>query len=325
MSARLALRTKLLVVGVSITVIPLMVFWAIVVNQNKAVFEISKNESEHLTYSDIDHIAESVYKLLQSHEEANLALLDRALKVARDQAASIGKFGFINEKITWNAVNQLTGAQTAIELPKMKLGESWFGQVTDPKVPVQLVDKVKELLGVTCTVFQRMNDNGDMLRIATNVVKKDGNRAVGTYIPSVEQDGKPNPIITSILKGESYQGRALVVGSWYSAIYAPIPDAAGKVVGVLYVGIPQEGVKAIRKTITDIRIGKSGYVFILDGKGHYVISQNGARDGEDISNTKDANGISSSRRSAGRPSVCMVKKKPSTITPGKTGRIRLLE
>jgi methyl-accepting chemotaxis protein len=262
----------------------------VVANQNKTVFEISKTESEHLTYSDIDHIAESVYKLLESHEEANQKLLDKALKVAQDQAASIGEFCFIDEKVTWDAANQLTGSQTAVALPKMKLGDSWFGQVTDPKIPVQLVDKVKDLLGVTCTVFQRMNENGDMLRIATNVIKKDGNRAVGTYIPSVEQSGKTNPVITSILQGKTYQGRALVVGSWYSAVYAPIQDAAKNIVGMLYVGIPQEGVKAIRKTITNIRIGKSGYVYILDGKGRYVISKDGLRDGEDISDTKDANG-----------------------------------
>jgi methyl-accepting chemotaxis protein len=290
MSKALALRTKLLVTGICITVIPLMIFWAVVVFQNKAVLDISKNESEHLAYSDIDHIAESVYKLVESHEEANQGLLVRALKVAQDQAASSGEFGFINEKVSWNAVNQLTNAQTVIELPKMKLGDTWFGQVTDPNIPVQLVDKVKDLLGVTCTVFQRMNDNGDMLRIATNVIKKDGSRAVGTYIPGIEQDGKANPIITAILKGESFQGRAVVVGSWYSAMYQPIQDTSRKIVGMLYVGIPQEGVKAIRKTITDIKIGKTGYVFILDGKGHYVISQDGKRDGEDISNTRDANG-----------------------------------
>jgi len=290
MSAKLALRTKLLVIGVCITVIPLLIFWAVVVNQNKTVFEISRNASEHLANSDVDHIAESVYKLLESHEEANEALLDRALKIAQDQAASIGEFGFIDEKVTWNAANQLTNDPTTLELPKMKLGDTWFGQITDPKVPVLLVDKVKDLLGVTCTVFQRMNKDGDMLRVATNIIKKDGTRAVGTYIPSVEKDGKVNRVITTILDGKSYRGRALVVGNWYSAIYQPIMDARRNVVGVLYVGIPQEGVKAIRKTIMDIRIGKAGYAFILDGKGRYVISMDGKRDGEDISETKDING-----------------------------------
>ena len=73
------------------------------------------------------------------------------------------------------------------------------------------VDQVKSLTGVTCTVFQRMNDAGDMLRISTNVVDSEGERAIGTYIPETEPDGKTNPVISAILKGETYQGRAFVV------------------------------------------------------------------------------------------------------------------
>jgi len=37
-------------------------------------------------------------------------------------------------------------------------------------------------------------------------------------------------------------------------------------------------------------IGKTGYVYVLDGKGRYVISAGGKRDGEDISQARDADG-----------------------------------
>jgi hypothetical protein len=46
---------------------------------------------------------------------------------------------------------------------------------------VPIVDQVKKLAGCTSTIFQLMSPAGDMLRVATNVAKEDGSRAIGTY------------------------------------------------------------------------------------------------------------------------------------------------
>jgi methyl-accepting chemotaxis protein len=139
-----------------------------------------------------------------------------------------------------------------------------------------------------------MDDSGDMLRVCTNVKNAAGSRAVGTYIPAVNPDGKPNPIISTVLRGETYVGRAFVVDTWYMAAYEPIFDAKKDVVGVLYVGVKQEDVPELRQGIMDIVPGKTGYVFVLGGtgeqKGKYIISAKGQRDGEDIWEAKDAEG-----------------------------------
>jgi hypothetical protein len=50
---------------------------------------------------------------------------------------------------------------------------------------------VKKLAGGTATVFQRMNERGDMLRVATNIGDAGGRRAIGTYIAATEPDGGP--------------------------------------------------------------------------------------------------------------------------------------
>jgi methyl-accepting chemotaxis protein len=51
------------------------------------------------------------------------------------------------------------------------------------------------------------------------------------------------------------------------------------------------GVQAdVKKHIMAIQVGKTGYVYVLDSKGTYVVSQAGKRDGEVIWGTKDANG-----------------------------------
>ena len=142
------------------------------------------------------------------------------------------------------------------------------------------MDKVSSLTGSFCTVFQRMNESGDMLRVATNVKTKDGKRAINTFIPSVEADGKRNPVVQAVLKGERYVGRAFVVDAWYVTAYEPIKDSDGKITGMLFAGTPESSSKSLREAFLKTKVGKTGYVYVLDTKGNYVISKDGKRDGE---------------------------------------------
>ena len=155
-----------------------------------------------------------------------------------------------------------------------------------------IVDDVQDMVGGTATIFQRMNEAGDMLRVCTNVLKTDGTRAIGTYIPAVNPNGTANPVIASVLAGKTYRGRAYVVNKWYLTAYEPIRDSQGSVVGINYFGVPMESATALRQSIMDIQVGQSGYVYVLDTKGNYVISKDGKRDGENIYNAKDADGVS---------------------------------
>ncbi len=63
------------------------------------------------------------------------------------------------------------------------------------------------------------------------------------------------PVVTALLKGETYVGRAFVVDRWYITAYEPIKDAAGEVVAALYVGIPQESAASLRKAIMATKVG----------------------------------------------------------------------
>ncbi|MRS04233.1 methyl-accepting chemotaxis protein, partial [bacterium] len=68
----------------------------------------------------------------------------------------------------------------------------------------------------------------------------------------------------------------------------------GQIVGILYFGVKQENLKSLRTAITGIKVGTTGYVFVLGGKGddkgQYIISKGGLRDGENILETLDASG-----------------------------------
>ncbi|HPA14354.1 MAG TPA: Cache 3/Cache 2 fusion domain-containing protein [Desulfobacterales bacterium] len=287
MLKNLKLQTKLMIIGCFLTVIPLLIVSVAIFTQNKKIANVSETESVLLARADLDHMAIGVYNLAETQERILKYTVMNALNVAREQVARNGGIAFATEQVTWNAVNQLTNNFATIRLPKMIVGNTWFGQIKEANTPVPIVDHVQRLAGVTCTVFQRMNNAGDMIRIATNVIKEDGTRAIGTYIPATNPDGTPNPVISAILRGEIYNGVALVVKDWNMTAYEPIYDADKNIVGALYVGISQMGVSNLRKAIMDIKVGKTGYVFILDDTGTLIISEGGKTDGTNLWETKD--------------------------------------
>ena len=91
-----------------------------------------------------------------------------------------------------------------------------------------VVDEVVEENGGTATLFVKAGD--EYVRVATNVKKTDGSRAIGTIL-----DPK-GPVIVVIRKGEAYYGDATILGKPYVTGYDPIRDASGNVIGIYYVG-----------------------------------------------------------------------------------------
>ena len=95
-----------------------------------------------------------------------------------------------------------------------------------------VVDEVVKEHGGTATLFVKAGE--EYVRVATNVKKDDGSRAIGTIL-----DPK-GPVIALIDKGEAYWGDATILGKPYVTGYDPIRDAAKKVIGIYYVGFLKE-------------------------------------------------------------------------------------
>jgi len=251
---------------------------------------VAEQESTDLAYADLDHIAKNIYGMCKAQQEMLQDNVNASLNVARNIVQQTGGVHLAEATVAWEAVNQYTKTCHRVELPKMMVGDTWLGQIADMGTTAPVVDQTQRLVRGTCTIFQKINDAGDMLRVSTNVQKQDGSRAIGTYIPRTNPDGQPNPVVSSVLQGETYRGRAFVVNQWYITAYEPILDKDSRVVGILYVGVPQESVTSLRASIMAAEVGQTGYVYVIDSKGTYAISHGGKRDGECLYEAKDANG-----------------------------------
>lgn len=289
----LTLNVKIALLGAGSVLLTAVALVSFVVWQSHEYNSIAQREVDTLINADLDHITRSAYNLVRTEDEAVQFQVKYNLNVAQHILQGAGKIFLSSDTIEWKAANQFSGAVLKVRVPKMLLGGRWIGINDNPDKKTNVVDDIKQLVGESATIFQRINENGDMLRIATTITNGNNKRAIGTYIPAVNSDGTENMVVSSVLQGQTFHGRAYVVNSWYLTAYAPIKDITGKIEGMIYVGIKQKTVESrIRQAILQTKVGKTGYVYVLGGKnedrGHYIISQRGERDGENIWNSMDS-------------------------------------
>ena len=294
MNVKLTLKRKVVALTFLAALLPVLTIFLLVNRFQASVSQTATKELGALAMTNIAQIAMDVYGLCETSNDLIQQKINNDLNVARELLRQRKTIGLSADRISWNAINQITNETQVVLLPKFMIGGSWLEKNYDFSSPTPIIDETKRLVGGTCTIFQKMNDAGDMLRVATNVEGLDKKRAIGTFIPTVAADGTPNPVIAAIMKGQPYRGLAYVVNTWYLTAYEPLREDSGKIIGMLYVGEKLESVASLRRAIMNIKVGKTGYVWVIGGKGRhrgqYVISKDGARDGENIWNSKDADG-----------------------------------
>src|SRR5439155_6329055 len=120
------------------------------------------------------------------------------------------------------------GVVDRIEIPQMP-------EFADHKI----VDRATSYVGGTATLFVYDDASQQFVRRTTNLKKENGDRAVGTQLAA------DHPAQAVLRRGEAYQGPAVLFGKPFMTSYFPISGPAGKVIGILYVGIPMAQLDAV--------------------------------------------------------------------------------
>ncbi|KVC43432.1 methyl-accepting chemotaxis protein [Burkholderia diffusa] len=135
----------------------------------------------------------------------------------------------------------------------------------DYAIPDQFLKKS----GAIATIFAR--DGDDFVRITTSLKKQDGTRAIGTRLD------RAGPAYAPLVAGRSYTGLAKLFGRPYITQYKPVTDAAGRVIGALFVGLDVGAeLQVVQDGIRALKIGENGYYFVLDAssgasRGTFVV------------------------------------------------------
>ncbi len=157
-------------------------------------------------------------------------------------------------------------------VPNLLLGAS--SQVNN----FSLVDRLRALTGTSATVFVKRGDS--FIRIATNVLKPDGSRAIGT---TLDPNGRA---FTAIQQGHPFYGVVNILGKPYMTGYEPMKDRSGQIIGIWYVGYPLTAVGNLGHRISTAKILDSGFVALVQSDGTVIAKPEQVKD-DDVRNLVD--------------------------------------
>jgi methyl-accepting chemotaxis protein len=119
---------------------------------------------------------------------------------------------------------------------KITIRDAVVDRIEIPKMPEfadhRIVDRATSYVGGNATLFVYDDASQQFVRRTTNVKKENGDRAVGTQLAA------DHPGQAVLRRGEAYKGPATLFGRRFFTAYQPVFNPAGKVIGIIYVGIP---------------------------------------------------------------------------------------
>ncbi|WP_287067381.1 methyl-accepting chemotaxis protein [Ramlibacter sp.] len=119
------------------------------------------------------------------------------------------------------------------------------------------VDAFNRSTGGVATIFMRRGE--DFVRIATNVKQQNGERAVGTLL------ARNSPAYPQMMAGKRYVGRAVLFGTPFMTVYDPVRDAAGNVVGILFIGFDiSDFQRSLEGVVKNSRFFDTGGTYVID-------------------------------------------------------------
>lgn len=166
----------------------------------------------------------------------------------------------LNAKSTqiWQAKNEVTGQFESVAMPFMTAGESHIAPV---------VDEIARVTGIAATIFERMNDRGDMLRICSSVKSETGGRAIGSFVPAGAHDTDEVKALQDVLNGKTYLGKELEGNITYLTAYQPLKTISGNIVGMLYTSVPEDQISTqLRTQVKPLPDGPAPFIFKASGE-----------------------------------------------------------
>jgi methyl-accepting chemotaxis protein len=289
-----SIRTRLVIAGSAAVLVTTSVLVSASYLSSGRFLDVATENADHAAAEQLDLATRGVLGVITTQGESVQTSVGVANDLLAERVADAGGVSLAAETpVGWQAVNQLDQSATSVELPAVLLGGHALGHVSDPATPVPVLDDVTRISGARATIFQRMNDAGDMLRVATTVQGTDGNRAVGTFIPHLAADGTPNPVVAAALAGRTYRGVAFVAGAWYVTQYEPMV-VDGEIVGMLFTGMPEQAIATLRDAVVETTIGEGGNVVVLGASGAaagvYHLNPDAELEGTSILDAVDADG-----------------------------------
>lgn len=236
------LRRRIVVIGSILIVSPMLVIFLagyLVMQRVEQVVALSSNSAKSSNEDGLSKMALNLMDACRKYHQQSVAALENGQNVLR----SMGPVRLDGAHMSvWHAHNELSGEGKSLEIPLMTIGETPL---------VSAVDDVSKETGAFAAIFQRLNDRGDMLRVASSFNAETGTRETGTFIPAELRAGESAKVLQTVLSGNTYLGKEVLNRTLYLTAYQPLKNSRGFVVGMLNTVLPEEQIQTAVKQLAN--------------------------------------------------------------------------
>lgn len=264
----LSIRTKIVGASLLLVLVPLGVVSFLSMERFDSALRKAAEQ-------DLEHLVKNIYSMCSLQREMVDKELDHRLRVAKILLLGKASSVEMGKGDTFSVPAEVREGVTWPEIPR------WTGQGKPIHVDEDLVEWISEVVGGWWALFHLMEDQS-LLSVATNFRSWGQERDKGaTLSPDTE-------VAISIAAGRTFRGRTKFSEEWFIGAYEPVKDPEGKVVGAVG-ALVKEPIDSIRRQVKSIRVGQTGYAYIMDGQGELRVHP--AKEGEKILDAQDSNGF----------------------------------
>ncbi|NDV24232.1 methyl-accepting chemotaxis protein [Desulfovibrio sp. JC022] len=283
---RFSLRRKIIAIACGAAIIPIVAMFIITDILEDRLQDCMKGEVRSLIESHVSQLTGDLYEECRTADQLLSAETERAAMALETFMGNLGRVQVLKRVSDWPVNNHRIEGVAELTVPVLTLGNDEFSYAKRKGKPLPMLVKASRISGAYCTVFQRLNPEGDMLVVDTTAPAENSNWKLGDIFYSLGDDGKVESAIDDVLSGRTARRYGDLDHGARFTIYVPLRDQENYVTGMMAVYMGDEILQVLRKSMLKTSIGKTGYIWVIgtkgDSRGHYIVSNSPKNDGAHV-------------------------------------------
>ena len=280
---RFSLRKKIIAIACGAAIIPILAMFIITDILEDHLQDCMKGEVRSLIESHVSLLTGDLYEECRTADQLLSAETERAAMALETLMEDLGSVVILKRVSDWPVNNLRAQGVDEVTVPVLTIGKKELTYAKRKGKPLPMLVEATRISGAYCTIFQRMNPEGDMLVVDTTAPAERLNWKLGDIFYSLGEGGKVVSAIDDVLSGRtSKKYENLDYGTRYT-IYIPLRDQDNFVTGMMAVYMDDDILQVLRKSMLKTSIGKTGYIWVIgtkgESKGHYIVSNSSKTDG----------------------------------------------
>ncbi|CCO23139.1 methyl-accepting chemotaxis protein [Maridesulfovibrio hydrothermalis] len=292
---RFSLRRKVIATACAAAIIPIVAMFIITDILEERLQTCMTGEVRSLIESHVSQLTSDLYEECRTSDLLLTEETERASMALQSFLHDSGTVEISKRTSDWTVDNHRTEGQTRITVPIMTIGGKKLTYAKRKQNPLPLLTKTSRISGAYCTIYQRLNPEGDMLVVDTTAPKTKNYRNLGSLFYSLGSNGRVSTVIDDILSGRTVKNYENANHGTRFVVYSPLRDQDNFVVGMLAVHMEDSIVESLRKSMLKTTIGKTGYVWVIgtrgSDKGKYIVSGSTKDDGAHVNTVGSRKGF----------------------------------